>query len=108
MRKDAPATAAKISNPAAKIRNGELRFFRLRSDSSVAIFKPPDGDMLLPGYERSKVSISRLADVRIARFQACRPDPGRHADRDQSQFGRPAWVGFPSGVIAGRLNVNER
>jgi len=38
--------AAKISNTAANTRNGELRFFLLRRDRSVAIFKPSDADML--------------------------------------------------------------
>jgi hypothetical protein len=45
--------AAKISNPAARSRNGELLFFRLRSDKSGAPFDPSDEDIVAAELQRS-------------------------------------------------------
>jgi hypothetical protein len=43
-----PARAAKNSNPAARIRNGELSLRRRRG---VLAFKPSNVDMVPPSYE---------------------------------------------------------
>jgi hypothetical protein len=45
--------AAKISNPAARSRNGELFLFRLRSDKSGAPFDPSDEDIVAAELQRT-------------------------------------------------------